>query len=349
MLQRKPFELAGQSIAAGEHKTVELPVGNTPDHRPVSLPVHVLHGRKPGPVVLVCAAVHGDEIIGVEIIRRLLRQSSLKQLRGTLLAVPIVNAFGFLSHSRYLPDRRDLNRFFPGNETGSLASQLAAIFLRQVVARVDLGIDLHSAAVHRTNLPQIRVSPDQPFAEKMAREFGAPVYLQSKVLEGSLREAAQEIGVDMLLYEAGEALRYDETAVRVGLRGIVRVLRAMSMLPAGRSRKTEVKTLFGLRSSWTRATHGGLLRGFKTIGDVVEAGELLGVISDPSGNWEDHINADEEGLIIGRTQLPLVHRGDALFHIASVRRPSVVEQRIEQYDTELQNDPLFGGDEEEIT
>jgi len=347
-LKRKPFEFGGRLIEAGGRETVELPVGTLTDHTPVTLPVHVYHGKRPGPVILVCAAVHGDEIIGVEIIRRLMAQRVLHQIRGTLLVVPIVNAFGFLNRSRYLPDRRDLNRFFPGNENGSLASQLAAIFLRQVVARVDLAIDLHSAAVHRDNLPQIRVSPDQAFAEKMAREFGAPVYLKSRVLPGSLRESAQEIGVDMLLFEAGEALRFDETAVRVGLRGIIRVMRAMEMLPAGRARKSSFKTLLGFNNHWTRAPHGGLLRAFKGLGDVVEEGDLLGVISDPTGSHEDEIVAAGTGLIIGRTNLPLVHRGDALFHIAQVRRPNDAEQNIEEYDLALQNDPLFDDDEEEI-
>lgn len=347
-MSRKPYDFGGQRIQPGSRATVELPVGTLTDHTPVTLPVHVFHGRKPGPVMLVCAAVHGDEIIGVEIIRRLMGQSVLSQVRGTLLVVPIVNAFGFLNRSRYLPDRRDLNRYFPGNENGSLASQLAAIFLRQVVARADLAIDLHSAAVHRTNLPQVRVSPDQPFAERMAQEFGAPVYLKSRVLSGSLREAAQEIGVDALLFEAGEALRFDETAVRVGLRGIMRVMRAMNMLPAGRARKSESKTLLGSNNQWTRATHGGLFRAFKTTGDVVEAGDLLGAISDPTGSHEDNIIASDTGLVIGRTNLPLVHRGDALFHIAQVRRPGDAEHNIEQYDIALQNDPLFDDDEEEI-
>jgi len=345
-LAREAFQYAGQSIGPGERLTVELPVGTLIDHTPVTLPVHVIHGRRPGPSMLVCAAVHGDEIIGVEIIRRLLGEKALKNLRGTLLVVPIVNAFGFQTHSRYLPDRRDLNRVFPGNSTGSLASQLAAIFLEQVVARVDLAIDLHSAAVHRTNLPQIRVSPDQPSAQKLAREFGAPVYMMSKVLPGSLRESAQKIGIDMLLYEAGEALRYDETAIRVGLRGILRVMRSMDMLPA-RTRKV-VKTLLGTRNRWTRAPHGGLLRAFKTIGDAVEEGDLLGTISDPMGTREDQIIATDSGLIIGRTNLPLVHRGDALFHIVQVRKPDDLEQNIEQYDIALQNDPLFDGDEDEI-
>jgi len=270
-VSRVAFHFGGEVVEAGTRRSVELPIGTLTDHTPVRLPVHIVHGRRAGPTVLVCAAIHGDEIVGVEIIRRLLGQAALGQLRGTLMAVPIVNAFGFLGRSRYLPDRRDLNRCFPGNENGSLASRLANTFLSQVVARADLAIDLHSAAVHRTNLPQIRINPNQRKVRDLAVAFGAPVFMASRVLEGSLREAAAEIGVDTLLYEAGEALRFDEPSVRVGLRGILRVMRSLEMLPACPTRSAQpISTLSrrvpGLLSggpscrSCTRATRCFTLR-----------------------------------------------------------------------------------------
>lgn len=341
-----PFYVGGESVDPGTRRSIELPIGTLTDHTPVQLPLHVVHGRKSGPTVLVCAAVHGDEIIGVEIIRRLLAQKALSQLRGTLVAVPIVNAFGFLGRSRYLPDRRDLNRCFPGNPNGSLAARLAHTFLSQVVARADLAIDLHSAAVHRTNLPQIRVSPDQPRAREFARAFGAPVYMESRVLDGSLREAAATIGVDTLLYEAGEALRFDEPSVRVGLRGILRVLRKLEMLPLRKRRPDRVDPLEAIGSQWVRAEHGGLFRGYKGIGDTVEQGDRLGVISDPVGATGMDLIAPESGLVIGRTQLPLVHQGDALVHVARIRRADAAEQHIEAYEAALQVDPMFDDDEE---
>ncbi|MEM9605386.1 MAG: succinylglutamate desuccinylase/aspartoacylase family protein [Pseudomonadota bacterium] len=347
-MSRVAFHFGGDKIEPGTRGSVDLPVGTLTDHTPVRLPVHVVHGRKAGPTVLVCAAIHGDEIVGVEIIRRLLAQRHLNQLRGTLMAVPIVNAFGFLARSRYLPDRRDLNRCFPGSPHGSLASRLANIFLGQVVARADLVIDLHSAAVHRTNLPQIRVNPDQPRARELAKAFGAPVFMVSRVLEGSLREAAAEMGVDTLLYEAGEALRFDEPSVRVGLRGILRVLRTLDMLPARRRQSERVESIETVGSQWVRAEHGGLFRGFKGAGDTVEAGDLLGVISDPFGANDIELQAPETGIVIGRTQLPLVHQGDALFHVAGVRRAEIAEQRIEAYEAALQTDPMFDDDDEII-
>jgi hypothetical protein len=188
---RAAFEIGGNRIPAGTRATVELPVSVLANHMPVSLPVHVIHGRRPGPAIFLSAALHGDEIVGVEIIRRVLRSSALNKIAGTILAIPIVNVFGFLNQSRYLPDRRDLNRSFPGSERGSLAAQLADLFLTEVVRRCEFGIDLHSAAVHRMNLSQVRISPDSsPRVIELARAFGAPITLTASVREGSLRAAA---------------------------------------------------------------------------------------------------------------------------------------------------------------
>ena len=199
------FAIGGHAVAAGSRATIDLPVSVLSDHTPVSLSVHVVRGRRPGPTMFVSAAVHGDEVIGVEIVRRLLRTASLKNMKGTLLAIPIVNSFGFMNHSRYLPDRRDLNRSFPGSPTGSLAARLAHIFMQEIVAQSDIGIDLHSAAIHRTNLPQIRVTPSKPDTMELAEVFGAPLTMTSKIRPGSLREAAQVHGVDILLYEQAKA------------------------------------------------------------------------------------------------------------------------------------------------
>ncbi|MFP4328899.1 MAG: succinylglutamate desuccinylase/aspartoacylase family protein, partial [Paracoccaceae bacterium] len=190
--QRDGFELGGALIAPGTRRTVDLPVSILSDHTPVTMSVHVIHGRRPGPVVFVSAAIHGDEVIGVEIVRRLLRAQPLRGMSGTLLAVPIVNTYGFLSHSRYLPDRRDLNRVFPGHPSGSLASRLAHLFMEEIVSRSDLGIDLHSAAIRRVNLPQIRLTPGNARLAELGRAFGAPVMMTSKLREGSLRMAAEE-------------------------------------------------------------------------------------------------------------------------------------------------------------
>ncbi|WP_299953257.1 succinylglutamate desuccinylase/aspartoacylase family protein [uncultured Roseobacter sp.] len=343
-MPRQPFEIAGQHIGPGNIETVHLPVSILPDHTPVNLSVQVHHGKRAGPVMFISAAVHGDEVIGVEIVRRLLRAPQLKSLRGTLLVVPVVNTFGFLNRSRYLPDRRDLNRCFPGHPSGSLGSRLAHIFLNEVVSRCDVGIDLHSAAIHRTNLPQIRVSPGDAGTRDMAAVFGAPVVLTSPLRDGSLRAEAAARGTPVLLYEAGEGLRFDEMAVRAGVAGILRVMRSMSMLAAKGIAKAKAKPYVCTSSTWLRAPAGGLLRTFRAEGETVVAGDVLATISDPFGGFETDLVAPSPGILIGRAILPLVNEGDAVFHLAALS-PSVADDTVEDLAAQLETDPLFDEDE----
>jgi len=342
---RPDFILGGHHVRPGTRQTIDLPVSVLPDHTPVHLSVHVIHGRLPGPTLFVSAAVHGDEVVGVEIVRRLLRTASLKNMRGTLLAIPIVNSFGFMNHSRYLPDRRDLNRSFPGSASGSLAARLAHIFINEIVSQSDVGIDLHSAAIHRTNLPQIRLTPSKPETMKLAEAFGAPLTLTSNLRQGSLREAAQKFDVDVLLYEAGEGLRFDEFAARAGVSGTLRVMRYLKMLPARGSSPPKSLTIHSTSSYWLRAPAGGLLRTHRKIGDLVSAGDLLGVISDPFGETETEIKVEQAGLLIGRTHLPIVNEGDGLFHIAVIKKNINAEAKIDALTTELEADVLLDEDE----
>ncbi|AXS38768.1 succinylglutamate desuccinylase/aspartoacylase family protein [Breoghania sp. L-A4] len=339
------FVIGKDRIPAGSRKTVDLPFSVLSNHTPMTLPVHVVHGRKTGPTLFLSAAVHGDEILGVEIIRRVLRTPALDRLQGTLLAVPIVNAYGFINHSRYLPDRRDLNRSFPGSEGGSLAAQLADMFMREVVVRSDMGIDLHTAAAHRTNLPQIRTSANNPKTLELAEAFGAPVILKSPLRDGSLRKSASEAGVDVLLYEAGEALRFDEWSIRVGVKGILRVMKRLGMIAGKSSSSSKIKPVVSRSSFWMRAPEGGILRLFKAAGDSVAAGEVVGIVTDPFGDVEIEIPAPEDGIIIGRTNLPTVNQGDAIAHIARVPKHREAQDRVGQMEEELGGDPLFDEDE----
>ncbi|APX12381.1 succinylglutamate desuccinylase/aspartoacylase family protein [Tateyamaria omphalii] len=345
MPRRAAFEIGGQTIPAGTRQTVDLPVSVLSDHTPVSMSVHVVHGKADGPTVFVSAGIHGDEVIGVEIVRRLLRAKNLKSLRGTLIVIPIVNAFGFINHSRYLPDRRDLNRMFPGTSGGSLASRLANLFLNEIVARSDLGIDLHSAAIHRTNLPQVRISPDNAYTAKLAEVFGAPVILQSPLREGSLRGAAKEIGKDVLLFEAGEGLRFDEMSVRAGVAGILRVLHHVGQLPAKGIAKPKAPSQCCTSSKWLRAPAGGLLRTFRADGDVVARGDVMAVVADPFGELEEEILAPFNGIVVGRAVMPIVNEGDAVFHLARVKSMAVAEGAVEDLNDQLSDDPLFDEDE----
>ena len=344
MPTQQSFEIAGHSVARGTRQSITLPVSTLPDHTPVGLSIEVHHGKRPGPTMFVSAAVHGDEVIGVEIVRRLLRAPQLASLRGTLIVIPVVNSFGFLTRSRYLPDRRDLNRCFPGTPEGSLGSRLAHIFLNDVVLRCDFGIDLHSAAIHRTNLPQVRVSPSDKVTAQMAIDFGAPVVLTSPLRDGSLRAVAAKHGTPILLYEAGEGLRFDEMAVRAGLAGILRVMRGQDMLPAKGIARAKVAPHLCTSSSWLRAPAGGLLRTFRAEGETVEKGDLLATVSDPFGVVETDLIAPGAGILIGRAILPVVNEGDAVFHLAQLS-PRAVEATVDDLATQLETDPLFDEDE----
>ncbi|WP_262693872.1 succinylglutamate desuccinylase/aspartoacylase family protein [Kordiimonas aquimaris] len=345
MPNRRSFEIGGISVEPGTRKTIDLPVSTSSANYPVTMPVHVIHGRRDGPTMFVSAAIHGDEIIGVEIVRRLLRTKHLNKLAGTLLAVPIVNSLGFMNHSRYLPDRRDLNRCFPGSAKGALASRLANLFMNEIVRKSSVGIDMHSAAIHRTNLPQIRVSPSKPETMELAKLFGAPVILTSKTREGSLRYSAHEEGVDILLYEAGEGLRFDEFAVRAGVSGILRVMHKMQMIASRGVPALKTQSIMSKKSYWLRAPEGGLLRTYRTIGEEVDSGDVIGAISDPFGQMETEVIASDGGLIIGRANLPVVNEGDAIFHIAKHTQNTTAEDNIESLMGQLDAEPLFDEDE----
>lgn len=339
------FAINGETIAPGTRRTVHVPVSVLSDHTAVSMSVHVIHGRQPGPVVFVSGGIHGDEIIGVEIIRRVLATKSLSALKGTLLAVPVVNAYGLINHSRYLPDRRDLNRVFPGSDAGSLAARLARRFLTEVVERSDLGIDLHSAAIHRTNYPQVRVSPDDPEMETLAEVFGAPVVMKSPLREGSLRHAARQLGKPILLYEAGEGLRFDEYCVRAGVAGVLRILRHKGMISSRGVSKPTAKPQYCPSSKWLRAPMGGLVRIFKSDGALVREGELLATVSDPFGEQHRDIIAPFGGIIVGRAVMPVVNEGDAVFHIGRVNSVRKAEGTVEDLAAQLEDDPMFDEDE----
>lgn len=329
------LRINGIDIPLGSQVTIDLPLPNLYTHTRVQMPVRVIRGRKPGPRLFVSAALHGDEINGVEIIRRLLVLPVLNRLRGSLIAVPVVNVYGFIAHSRYLPDRRDLNRSFPGSERGSLTGRLAHLFLEAIVANATHGIDLHSGAIHRSNLPQIRAYLAIPEIRAMAQAFGAPVILDSNPLDNSLRKAGLKKGIPLLLYEGGEALRFDEIAIRAGVRGIISVMRALNMLPKVKRRKFTLEPVIARSSSWIRAPQSGIMRAAKSLGNPVRKDEVLAVISDPFGEKESPVPARFPGIIIGKTNLPLVNEGEALFHVARVEKPAAVEETVESYHEEL--------------
>ncbi len=332
---RPGIEIAGFSIKPGTRQSIDIPLPGFYTHSNVCMPVHIVHGRKPGPVLLVSAAIHGDEITGVEIIRRLMAYKSINRIRGTLIAIPVVNVLGFVAKSRYLPDRRDLNRSFPGSETGSMASRLASILLKQVVSHCTHIVDLHSGAVNRQNLPQIRAKlSGEPEIEALAQAFGVPVILDSSILQGSFRAAAHELDIPILVYEAGEALRFDEVAIRAGLKGVLNIMAALGMRLMKKKARIKISTIANT-SRWLRAPQSGILRAQVTTGARVNVGQTLAFIGDPLGEKNCEIVSTTEGIVIGKTNLPLVFEGEAIFNIATYETPSKVAEHIEAYHERL--------------
>lgn len=324
--------------------TVDLPVSRLTTGTPVGLRVRVVHGKRPGPVLFVSGSIHGDEVIGVEIVRRLLATVKASRLAGTLLCIPIVNAYGFVAHSRYLPDRRDLNRSFPGSPRGSLASQLAHQFTSEILERSDYGIDLHTAGLHRENFPQIRVSEERPRSLELAEAFAPPAIIKAPLREGSLRQTAVEHDCEMLLLESGEALRFDELSMLIGTHGILRVMKHLGMIRSA-PKPPKASPVLSSRTQWVRSPLGGIFRHARKSGAMVAEGEVLGYLSDPYGNEEEAVLAPVEGVIIGRSNLPVVNRGDALVHIARVELPHTAEARINQIEEAAYAEGLLDEDE----
>jgi predicted deacylase len=327
--------IGGTRIKPGEHRVIDLPVAPMYTHDDLSITVQVVRGKHPGPTLFISAAIHGDEINGVEIIRRVLQQKALKNLRGTLLAIPIVNVYGFLNHTRYLPDGRDLNRAFPGSAKGSLTGRVAYTFVREIVNKCTHGIDLHTGSRHRSNFPQIRADLDDPQALAMTEAFGVPLAIDAKIRDGSLRACAGDAGIPVILYEAGEALRFEEVYIRAGVKGVTNVMRNIGMLAKTRSKKVPPSPIISDQTGWVRAPESGILRTFVPLGGKVITGQTLAMVADPLGTRETAILAPNDGMVIGRTNLPLVYEGDATFHIAQYgRKVGAVERHVEQFQEE---------------
>ena len=309
------FNFKGTDVPPGKARRVEIPVSTLSTGTQLSLPVAIVNGKYAGPKLLLSAAIHGDELNGVEIVRQILNDVDPRSLRGTLIATPVVNVFGYLMQTRNLPDRRDLNRSFPGSKSGSLASRLAHLFLESIVSRADFGIDFHTGSGGRTNIAQLRGNLYDPRTRAAAFEFGAPVLLQARERANSLRAIAASRGLPMLVFEGGEALRFDRDAIRIGVQGVWRLMLHLGMRP-GTNEPLKKKPFVAASSTWLRTPRGGMFHVSTQPGDTVKSGEILGVVMDIYGRLRARIVAPHNGMVIGMVCNPLVSRGDAVLHLA---------------------------------
>lgn len=309
-----PIEIAGRTVEPGTRLQTELRVARYVTGEWMSLPVEVIHGRRSGPAVWLSGAIHGDELDGVEIIRGVTAGLSPKRLRGTVYAVPIVNVFGFIHASRYLPDRRDLNRAFPGAEDGSMASRLAWLFTTEVVDRCAWGFDFHCGSGDRENLPQIRCDLGDAETAAVAGAFGAPLMIHNSGPEGSLRRVAIERGARTLVFEGGEAGRFTRTSIQSGIDGTLRALKSLGMIE--QAPESEGGSVPVASTHWVRASRSGIIRLDAELGDSVRKGAKIGEITEILGGVRKRVRASNSGIVIGRRVNPLVYQGEALVHIA---------------------------------
>lgn len=326
----------GNNIKLGERKRISLNVAKLYDFTEVNIPIEVVRGKEDGPILFISGCIHGDEINSVEIIKRLLNHKLIKKIKGTLIAIPIVNVFGFNDKSRYLPDRRDLNRCFPGSEHGSLAARIAYKFMNEIVSKCDYGIDLHTAAIHRNNIPQIRACLDDKRTKSLAEVFNVPVIINSDIRDGSLRQSARELNIPMLLFEGGEALRFDSKIASSALQGILSLMSKIGMLENIEYYQIKKKETFIAKSSyWIRAPHSGTIVLKKKLGDFVKKDQVIGIISDPFGKHKFTVTSKYEGIVIGLVTLPLLNNGDAVAHIATFKNAEEVEENINIFEDQI--------------
>lgn len=313
------FVIDGTKVSPGSRVRVNMAMGSLYNMTEIKMPVEIVRGKRRGPTLFVSSTIHGDEINGIEIVRRLLTSKRLKNMKGMLIAIPVVNVFGFNDRSRYLPDGRDLNRCFPGLKSGSLASQVAHKFMQEIVSKSDFGIDLHTGAFHRKNYPQIRANIDDERTLALAKIFGAPVIVNSNLRDGSLRAVVAQSNIPMILFEAGEALRFNRSSINVGVEGVLNFMTEIGMIKKQKKSKEKerIEPFIARSSSWIRAPSSGIHIPKKRLGKIIKKGDVLGEISSPFGDVTIEVKANETGMIIGTSLLPLVNKGDAVFHIAS--------------------------------
>lgn len=314
-LDLKPLCFGDQEIFTGENKRLEMPVSKQLMQGTVSIPMHIIYGENPGPTVCLTATLHGDEVSGIEIIRQVSAKVDPKKLNGVLIFVPVVNVFGFINSSRYLPDRRDLNRCFPGSKRGSMASRLAHLYATEVIHKCDYAIDFHTAAIGKINYPQIRANLNDQDTYQLAKAFNAPVIIHSKEIKGSLRETARKMNCKMVVFESGEVNRFDAASIKVAVEGIFHMLQQMKMTSSKHKiRQITPKVFYSMK--WVRSPKSGLFHSNYELGHSVKNKEEIGMICDIFGDPIIEVKAPCDGLIVGISTNPKVYQGDAIVHIA---------------------------------
>ncbi|MDN3671143.1 succinylglutamate desuccinylase/aspartoacylase family protein [Echinicola jeungdonensis] len=308
----KEMVINGIRIRPGQSLNIEIAIARLPTHTLIDLPVFIDRSKQEGPVVLISGGVHGDEINGIVAVKKMLEEKLFKPVKGTLIFIPLVNIYGFLSNSRTFPDGRDLNRSFPGNNKGSLASQIAYILTTQIIPHIDYGIDIHTGGRMLSNYPQIRVDFKDKIGLDLAKAFGARFIINSSHIDKSFRKEAFKKDKHILVYEGGESMRLDDLVVREAIAGTRRLLSHLGMVE---DKEENYSSLVMKESSWLRAKISGIFTPSISLGEEVKRGQVLAKLSDPYGQVKVAVKCTSNGYVIGLNNSPVVNAGDALFHI----------------------------------
>jgi len=311
--------IGGESVAPGQNKLLKISIDRLPTGTLIDIPVYVFNSKNPGPILLIQAGLHGDEINGIETVRRMLTDKLFAIDKGTIIAVPILNIFGFIHFSREVPDGKDVNRSFPGTRKGSLASRIAYHYLNEIMHQIDVAIDLHTGGGQRHNFPQIRYTQEDDFSAELANVFNAPFTFSSKLIKGSFRNAAYLMNKPTVVFEAGESMRFDDFSITAGINGILRILQHFGMVKSTIKNREELKKTIHLdKRKWLRAPTAGMFIPKVLNGSQIQKGAILGSVSDIYGKKTKLIKAPEDGYIICINHQAVVNQGDALFHIGSI-------------------------------
>lgn len=311
------MEINGVTILPGEEKKIDVNIARLPSHSAIDISITVSRAKEPGPVLLLMGGLHGDEINGSEIVRRIIEKDLHTPKIGTIICIPIINVYGFIHFSRYVPDGKDVNRSFPGNKNGSLAARMAYYLTKDILPVIDYGIDFHTGGADRTNYPQVRCVMKDERNVELAEAFHAPFTLDSKFRPKSLRQTANKNGKKILVYEGGESSRFDEYAIREGINGTIRLMNHLGMTDD--YVQADYQNLIIKNSSWVRARKSGIFLSEVVSGQVIKKNQLLGSVNDPFGGFKSKVTATANGYVIGLNHNPIVHEGDALMHIGVIK------------------------------
>ncbi len=305
--------IAEQEIRPGEFKEININIARLPSRTQIETPIYVYRSPQAGPVLSLTAGMHGDEINGMEIVRRILDNGFHRVKRGAVLCMPVINVYGFLNYSREVPDGKDINRSFPGSKTGSLASRVAYHMTHDIIPAIDYGIDFHTGGAMRTNYPQVRCVMQDPLNVELANAFHAPFTIDSPFRPHSLRQTASKKGKHIIVYEGGESVRFDQHAIEQGIEGTLRLMKYLNMIDSAPTPKVENKIIWN--SAWSRARTAGLFQAFIKCGDLVEKNQAVGTLTDPFGEYKELVKSPSKGYVVGLNNNPVVNAGDALLHI----------------------------------